>query len=117
MDLMTRRGLLAGGAALLAGCVHGRKADEIAAIEGQLGGRIGFSALDTHSGRRIRRRADERFAMCSTFKVALAAAVLARIDQGSLQPERMLRFDPAKLLGASRAAAKHADGRISVIEA
>jgi beta-lactamase class A len=117
LDATTRRAFLLGSAALVTGCAHQRKADAIAAIEDQLGGRIGFSALDTASGRRIKWRADERFAMCSTFKVALAAAVLARIDQGSLQPEHMLRFDPAKLLGASRATEKHPDGRISVIEA
>ena len=34
----------------------------------------GVSVLDTESGRRIRYRADERFAMCSTFKLLLAAA-------------------------------------------
>lgn len=78
---------------------------------------MGFSALDTHSGRRIRWRADERFAMCSTFKVALAADVLARIDRGDLLPNLMLTFDPANLLGNSRASAQHPDGRISLIEA
>lgn len=117
MDGITRRGFLAGGAVLAAGCAHAHADDVFAASENRLGGRIGFSALDTHSGRRIRWRADERFAMCSTFKVALAAAVLARIDRRDLPPDRILNFDPTNLLGASRASAQHPDGRISVIEA
>ncbi len=91
--------------------------DAVAQIEKTLGGRIGFSALETGSGHRIRWRADERFAMCSTFKAALAAAVLARIDGGDVQPDHELTFDPANLLPTSRATAQHLDGRISVIEA
>jgi beta-lactamase class A len=57
---------------------------QIAIVETSLGGRIGVSALDAGSGRRIDHRGDERFAMCSTFKWLLAAAVLSRSDQGAL---------------------------------
>jgi beta-lactamase class A len=117
MDFTTRRGFLIGSVMLAAGCAHTRVNEVFATIENGSGARIGFSALDTHSGRRIRWRADERFAMCSTFKVALAAAVLARIDRGDLLPNHILRFDPTKLLGASRDSAQHRDGRISMIEA
>ena len=117
MDVITRRGFLVGGALLAAGCAHDQADDVFATIENRLGGHIGFSALDTHSGQRIRWRADERFAMCSTFKVALAAAVLGRVDHGDLLPDQILNFDPTKLLGAARASAQHPDGRISVIEA
>lgn len=117
MDVVTRRGFLVGGAVLAAGRVHAHPDDVFAAIEHRLGGRIGFSALDTNTGQHIRWRADERFAMCSTFKVALAAAVLARIDRTDLLPDHILNFDPANLLGASRASVQHPDGRISVIEA
>jgi beta-lactamase class A len=42
-------------------------------------GRLGVYALDTGSGAEIRHRADERFALCSTFKVLAAASVL-RLD-------------------------------------
>ena len=116
MGVITRRGFLVGGAVLAVGVqAH---ADEVCAtIEDRLRGHMGFSALDTHTGQRIRWRADERFAMCSTFKVALVAAVLARIDRRDFLPDHMLNFDPANLLGASRASAQHPDGRISVIEA
>ena len=54
----------------------------LAAIEARVGGRLGVAVLDTGSGRRIEYRAGDRFAMCSTFKLLLAAAVLARVDAG-----------------------------------
>ena len=54
----------------------------IAAIEKDSGGRLGVAVYDTQSGARFGWRADERFAMCSTFKFLLAAAVLQRVDRG-----------------------------------
>ena len=53
-----------------------------ATIESIVGGRLGVAALDTASGARIAYRTDERFAMCSTFKWLLVAAVLARVGHG-----------------------------------
>jgi beta-lactamase class A len=88
-----------------------------APLERALGGRIGFSALDTGSGRRIEWRAGERFALCSTFKAALAAAVLMRIDAGELRRDDVLTFDATNLLANSRTTAQLPDGRIGVIAA
>lgn len=50
---------------------------EFAAIERRIGGRLGVCAIST-SGAIIGHRATERFAMASTFKWLLAAAVLKR---------------------------------------
>src|SRR5690606_25318450 len=47
---------------------------ELAALEAKHGGRLGVFALDTASGKEIAHRAKERFALCSTFKLLLAAA-------------------------------------------
>jgi beta-lactamase class A len=55
--------------------------------------------------------------MCSTFKAPLAAAVMARIDAGTLDANDILTFDPVNLLSTSPATARHPDGRISVIAA
>jgi beta-lactamase class A len=115
MTQTTRRRFLIGGAVLAAGgCAHAQDAPEAAVtditeIERKLGGRIGVSALETGSGRRIRHRADERFAMCSTFKAPLAGAVLSRIDRGEMDPAEMLRFDPENLLPTSPVSTAHAD--------
>jgi beta-lactamase class A len=64
----------------------------LAALERRHGGRLGVAVLDTGSGRRIGHRIDERFAMCSTFKLLAAAAVLARVDRGTETLERRVVF-------------------------
>ena len=66
-----------------------------ASIEARVGGRIGVYALDTATERSLAHRADERFAMCSTFKWALAAAVLAR---GDLPLDRAIPYGERDLL-------------------
>jgi beta-lactamase class A len=53
-------------------------------LEQDINGRIGVYAIATGSGRSLGHRADERFAMASTFKVLLVAAVLAEVDAGRL---------------------------------
>lgn len=53
-----------------------------AALERQYGGRLGAAIIDTASGRRAAWRGEERFPLCSTFKLLLAGAVLARVDAG-----------------------------------
>lgn len=115
--MFNRRSLLIGGASLAAGCAHSATGTAIAELERTLGGRIGFRALDTGSGQSIGWRSDERFALCSTFKAILAAAVLTRIDAGTLRGDHVLTFDPANLLQNSRATAQRANGRISVLDA
>lgn len=58
------------------------------------GGRLGVAAIDTGSGREILFDADTRYAMASTFKLPLAAAVLAFADRGSLSLDEELPFAP-----------------------
>jgi beta-lactamase class A len=70
----------------------------LAAIEARAGGRLGVAALDTGSGRRIEYRAAERFAMCSTFKLLLAGAVLARVDARQESLDRRVPFGLSDLL-------------------
>jgi beta-lactamase class A len=86
---LKRRHLVAGvGASLLCGFARGEGTQDsawtaaCAAIETEIGGRVGIAALDTGSGKRLAYRGDERFALCSTFKWLLVAAVLARVEQG-----------------------------------
>ncbi|RDS80041.1 class A beta-lactamase [Dyella psychrodurans] len=65
---------------------------KLAALERKHGGRLGVAVLDTGSGRSVGHRADERFMMCSTFKMLLAAATLDRVDRGAEQLDRHLIF-------------------------
>ncbi len=50
-------------------------------LERRHGGRLGVAALNTGTGKRLEHRADERFAMCSTFKFLAAAYILTRVDR------------------------------------
>ncbi|OYX30305.1 MAG: hypothetical protein B7Y99_11875 [Caulobacterales bacterium 32-69-10] len=115
-----RRHLLALAAAASLTCVRARAAEaepQIAALEARYGGRLGFMALDTGSGRRIAYRADERFNTASTFKWLLAAAVLARVDRGAERLDRRIAYTRADLLGVSPVTeANVARGSLSVAE-
>ncbi|WP_219420159.1 class A beta-lactamase [Pseudonocardia nigra] len=53
-------------------------AARFADLEGRFAARLGVYAVDAGGGRELAHRADERFAMCSTFKTLAAAAVLDR---------------------------------------
>lgn len=111
--MQTRRGIIAGGAGLvLAGCAGGAspaaqpppdKANataRIAAIEAKLGGRVGVSAIDTGSDAEINHRAQERFAMASSFKWLLAAGVLKRCEEG-LNLDAVMYYTPSDLVATS----------------
>ncbi|HEV3105939.1 MAG TPA: class A beta-lactamase [Trinickia sp.] len=53
----------------------------LAHIERSVGGRLGVAILDSQSGLIAGRRMDERFPMCSTFKLLAASAILERVDR------------------------------------
>ncbi|WP_442881731.1 class A beta-lactamase [Comamonas sp.] len=83
-------GLTMAAMAPLVGCAMGsvasaetsrRWASTLEQIEHNAQGRLGVAMLDTGSGLALGWRQDERFAMCSTFKVPLAAWMLALVDQ------------------------------------
>jgi beta-lactamase class A len=62
------------------------------------GSRIGVTAIDVSTNRRVDYRADERFLMCSTFKVLAAASVLKRVDAGKEKLDRFVTYGEAQLL-------------------
>jgi beta-lactamase class A len=64
----------------------------LAEVERRHGGRLGVAILDTGNGQRAGHRADERFLMCSTFKMLLAATILARVDRGQERLDRRVIF-------------------------
>ncbi len=138
---LARRQFLGGGAALFLGAcapahgkrgasstaaqaAHGAEARalertprEVARLEAALGGRVGFYAIDTGSGAALAYRADERFAMCSTFKWLLAAAILKEVDAGERALTERVRFDESALLEYAPVAREHlAQGALSLEE-
>ena len=62
------------------------------------GSRIGVTAIDVSTNRRVDFRSDERFLMCSTFKVLAAAAVLKRVDEKKEKLDRFVTYGEAQLL-------------------
>ncbi len=100
----TRRRFLSATASVMvtAGAAWPVMADDeprpLADIESALGGRVGVFAIDTGSDRQLAHRADERFAMCSTFKWVLAAAVLSRAERGKLSLDERVPYGKADLL-------------------
>jgi beta-lactamase class A len=72
--------------------------NRIAQIETETGSRIGVTAIDFGTGRRIEHRPNERFLMCSTFKLLAAAAVLQRVDRKEENLDRFVRYNQADIL-------------------
>ena len=77
------------------------------ALEREHGGRLGVTMLDTGNGQRITYRSDERFMMCSTFKLLLVAATLARVDRGADQLDRHLIFGKDAVLSYAPVTSQH----------
>jgi beta-lactamase class A len=82
-----------------------------------VGGRVGVFALDTGSRNYLAHREDERFAMCSTFKWALAAAVLARVDRGELSLDERVRCGQSDLLQYAPTTRAHVSEGSMTVEA
>jgi len=78
-------------------------------IEAASGGRLGVQILDTATGARYGHRADERFSMCSTFKVLASALVLRRVDLGQERLQRHIRYGKEALVEHSPVTQLHVD--------
>jgi beta-lactamase class A len=82
----------------------------LAEIEKERGGRLGVTVADSAGKRSAAYRGDERFPMCSTFKMLAVAAVLARVDNGKEQLDRRVRFDAQDLVVNSPITKDHVGG-------
>jgi beta-lactamase class A len=71
------------------------KSQAWAQLEKSSGGRLGVAWLDTGSGQLLGHRQDERFGLCSTFKLLLAAAALQQVDAGRFRLDQWVPFGPA----------------------
>jgi beta-lactamase class A len=80
-------------------------------LEATFGGRLGVCAVDTGTGAAVRYRADERFLMCSTFKVLAVSAILRLGQEQRGLLDRVIRYDRSQLLSNAPITSQHvADG-------
>jgi len=106
----TRRQWLAGaiaaavGTALLPGTAAAESADRaLKRIRERIGGRLGVHALDSQSGKRWGTDENSRYAMASTFKLPLAAALLWQVDHKAFTLDHALGIKAADILPNSPA--------------
>jgi beta-lactamase class A len=100
--MISRRALLAlaiGAAAAPAGAASAQRT--LKAIHKRIGGRLGVHVLDSQSGKRIAYDDDARYAMASTFKLPLAAALLWQVDRGAFPLTRTLPIAQEHLIANS----------------
>lgn len=119
----TRRSFLIGTAALTLslGKSASAKQDRIdapaarlAELEKKMGGRLGVSALNTANAHRIDFRADERFPVCSTFKLILAGAILQHSVQDAALLQKTIRYSNSDLVAWSPLTEKHIANGMSI---
>lgn len=128
-DLRRRSVLVgAGTSLLLAACARMVRAPErqaeqlftdiarqLAALESSAGGRLGVALYTPSEDRLVVHRGDERFGMCSTFKLPLAALILAAADSGELRLDLPVLFGEADMLDYAPVTRRHlAVGSMSV---
>ncbi|MFD1950957.1 class A beta-lactamase [Sphingomonas arantia] len=122
--MIDRRGMLVGAAALACGGSAGaaRWTDGVAlratlaALERRSGGRLGVAVRDRATGDVFGYAADARFAMCSTFKVPLVAAILHRVDQGRERGDRAITVGRSDIVPHAPFCETRVGGRATVGE-
>lgn len=86
------------------------------ALEAKEGGRLGVHVLDTGDGSEHGNRAGELYALCSTFKFILAAAILQRHDAGDVSLDRALAVTKADITPNSPVTEKNVGKTMTVGE-
>ncbi len=120
--MLTRRQMLQGMASsVFAGALRGVPARaaspppalqaQFARIESLTGGRLGVAMLDTQSGMTAGHRADQRFPLCSTWKLLAVAALLRNVDAGHERLDRRVKFSAQDLVTYSPITQNHVGER------
>jgi len=126
--MIDRRTLIVGPPLLAIGCAAARSSrrprsaaeSDLKALCASLGAgnRLGVAVIDTRTGARTGYQQDSRFALASTFKAALAAAILAEVDGGRMALGDSLPYGAADLTSYAPVARERlAEGRMSVEQA
>lgn len=112
---LTRRQALAGLAtiAALTACRNAAAspqngiAFDLTPVEDRYKAHVGMYAVDLNSGKSLEYRADDRFAMCSTFKTYAVARVLQMVELGRLQLDSLLPIEVSDIVENSPVTATH----------
>ena len=79
----------------------------LAALEKQVGGRLGVAMFHTGTGAIAGHRMRERFALCSTFKLPLVAGILREVDEGRLRLDQWVPFSQADMVAHAPVTSQH----------
>jgi beta-lactamase class A len=117
----TRRTILSAMPALvLAGRVRAADPDAptraLADLERRAGGRLGVAAWRRGGGQVLAWRGDERFPFCSTAKVMVAGAVLARAQREPGLLDVRVRYKKSDLVSWSPVTEQHVDSGLTIAE-
>ena len=88
----------------------------IAQIERSAGGPIGIALIDTHTGEGFNHLANNRFPLCSTFKLLLAARLLHGADRQEWTMSERLPVSKADMLFNAPFTQKRIGGSASLLE-
>lgn len=88
----------------------------LAAIETESGDRLGVAALNTADGTQLNYRPDERFPLCSTFKVLAVSAILERSMRDDALLQQRIKYTTGELVAYSPVTAKHVADGMTVAE-
>lgn len=105
------------GLASCAPSLSGQVSDELALLETRVGGRLGVSVYEPATQFLAGHRLDERFGMCSTFKLPLAGLLLREIDEGRLTADQFIPYTEADMVPYAPVTGKFlAQGGMRVID-
>lgn len=127
--LLSRRRVLVGGLTIAAaGAVAGRAnesalaapattlEEQIRELEARYNAFIGLYGVNLQSGFSLKNRADEAFALCSTFKTYAAARVLQLVAQGELSLDQRVFVKPEGILPNSPVTGEHVGQEMTLAE-
>lgn len=89
---------------------------QLGALEQQHNALIGIYGADLGSDRTVTHRADEMFAMCSTFKGYAAGRVLQQVGRGELSLNNRVFVDPEEIVANSPVTETRAGGEMTLDE-
>lgn len=127
MTGLSRRNILIGSLAGLAVAglsgTRTAQAEPVASLDRQLGALeekhnvlIGLYGAELDSSRTLSHRADDLFAMCSTFKAYAAGRVLQQVGRGELSLENRVFIDPAAIVANSPVTEANAGRELTLAE-